>query len=69
VPQNTLSAARKHPSLRESALVLSTLISHLYGQRRVEPHWHKGLGMKKELLTVKEMAAELRMSPKSIQRA
>jgi DNA-binding transcriptional regulator YhcF (GntR family) len=25
--------------------------------------------MKKELLTVKELAAELRMSPKSIQRA
>ena len=29
----------------------------------------KGRGMKKELLTVKELAAELRMSQKSIQRA
>jgi AraC-like DNA-binding protein len=41
----------------------------LYGQRGAEPHHQKGLGMKRELLTVKELAAEVRMSPKSIQRA
>jgi hypothetical protein len=33
------------------------------------PHRQKGLGMKKDVLTVKELAAELRMSVKSIQRA
>ena len=43
--------------------------SYRYGQRRAEPHLKKGLGMKKDLLTVKELAAELRMSPKAIQRA
>jgi DNA-binding transcriptional regulator YhcF (GntR family) len=38
--------------------------------RRAAPHRKKGLGMKKkDLLTVKELAAELRMSPKSVQRA
>jgi hypothetical protein len=37
--------------------------------RRAELHRQKGLGMKKDLLTVKALAAELRMSPKSIQRA
>ena len=34
----------------------------------LRPHRQKGLGMKKDLLTVKELAAELRMSVKSIQR-
>jgi hypothetical protein len=43
--------------------------SRLYGQRRAVPHQTKGRGMKKDLLTVKELAAELRMSPKAIQRA
>jgi hypothetical protein len=37
--------------------------------RCAEPHRQKGLGMKKDVLTVMELAAELRMSPKSIQRA
>jgi hypothetical protein len=37
--------------------------------RCAEPHHQKGLGMKKDLLTVKELAADLRMSLKSIQRA
>jgi hypothetical protein len=50
-------------------MVLPTIISHRYGQRYAEAHHQKGLGMKKDLLTVKELAAELRMSPKSIQRA
>ena len=49
--------------------VLLTLISYRYGQRCGESHRQKGLGMKKELLTVKELAAELRMSVKSVQRA
>ena len=39
--------------------VLPTIISHRYGQRGAEPHRQKGLGLKNELLTVEELAAEI----------
>ena len=49
--------------------MLLTIASFRYGQRGAEPYRQKGLGMKKELLTVKKLSSELRMSLKSIQRA
>lgn len=49
--------------------MLLTIASFRYGQRGAEPYRQKGLDMKKELLTVKKLASELRMSKKSIQRA
>ena len=62
--ENRIVHPRQSPSISRP-----TINSRRYGQRRAESHRQKGLGMKKELLTVKELAAELRMSPKSIQRA
>jgi Replication initiation factor len=49
--------------------VLLTIASCRYGQRGAEPYRQNGLGMKNELLTVKKLASELRISMKSIQRA
>jgi len=49
--------------------VLLHTYSYRYGQRCAEPHQQKGLGMKKDFLTVKKLAAELRMSSMSIQRS
>ena len=43
--------------------------SHHHGQCGAKLHRQKGLGMKKELLMVKELAAELRMSLNSTRRA
>ncbi|MDN5941763.1 MAG: hypothetical protein L0H94_07770 [Nitrospira sp.] len=40
--------------------------SHRDSQRGAEPYRREGLSIKKELLTMKELAAELRLSPKSI---
>src|SRR5678815_2874526 len=56
-------------SLTVLSRVLPYIHSHRYGQPCAEPHHQKGRGMKKDTLTVQELAAELRMSPKSIQRA
>jgi hypothetical protein len=55
--------------LQAEAGYFPPLISYRYGQRGVEPHRQNGLGMEKDLLTVKELAAKFRMSPKSIQQA
>lgn len=54
-----MTVVHNGPSLSQAGLsrVLPTIISHRYGQRGAEPHQQKGVGMKKELLTVKELAA------------
>ncbi len=49
--------------------MLLTIASCRYGQRGAEPYRQNGLGIKKELLTVKKLASELRIRMKSIQRA
>ena len=50
-------------------MVLPTIISHRYGQGGAERYRQKGRGIKKELLMVKPLVTELRISLKSIQQA